>query len=270
METDRLSHADTVVEPAIHSTAIVDPEADLGPGVTVGAFSLIGPRVEVGAGTRIDSHVLIERDTTVGNGCAIHHGAVLGTDPQDLKFGGEETRLYVGDRTVVREYATLNRGTLARGRTDVGTDCLVMAYAHVAHDCHIGDHVILSNAVNMGGHVVIEEWAIVGGLTAIHQFVRIGTHAFVGGASRVQKDVPPYVRAAGSPLELHGLNAVGLQRRGVPETVRSELKRAYRLFFRSGLNISQALERGRSELQPLEEVRRFMTFIQKSERGVAL
>ncbi|MGH7480637.1 MAG: acyl-ACP--UDP-N-acetylglucosamine O-acyltransferase [Longimicrobiales bacterium] len=262
-------HVESEAMSRVHPTAIVDDTAELGAGVSIEPYAIVGPRVVLGAGTRVGPHALIERDTQIGERCVIHNGAVLGTDPQDLKFSGEDTTLVVGDRTVIREYATLNRGTSDRGSTEVGSDCLLMAYSHVAHDCVIGDHVILSNAVNMGGHVTIGDWAIVGGLTPIHQFVRIGRHAFVGGASRVQKDVPPYVRAAGSPLELHGLNSVGLQRRGIAEEVRRELKRAYRLVFRSGLNVSQALERAEAELEPLDEVRHFLVFIGESERGVA-
>src|SRR5690606_25261222 len=145
--------------------------------------AVVGPRVRIGAGTRIGPHVVIERDTIVGSDCRIHAGAVLGGDPQDLKYAGEDALLQVGDRTVVREYVTLNRGTAALGRTQIGSDCLIMAYAHVAHDCVIGDHVVIANAVNMGGHVTIEDWATVSGLVAVHQFVRIGRHAIVGGAS---------------------------------------------------------------------------------------
>jgi len=255
---------------AIHPTALVDERAELGGGVTVGPFSIIGPDVTVGPGTRIGPHVLIERDTSIGSECVIHKGAVLGTDPQDLKYRGEPTRLVVGDRTVIREYATLNRGTEASGITAVGSDCLLMAYTHVAHDCRLGNQVILSNSVNMGGHVTIGDWAIVGGLTPIHQFVRIGQHAFVGGASRVSKDIPPFVKAAGSPLEMYGLNSVGLQRRGFPEDVRRELKRAYRLFFASTYNTSQALERARAELHPFAEVEVFLSFFEATERGVAV
>ncbi|MBI4544026.1 MAG: acyl-ACP--UDP-N-acetylglucosamine O-acyltransferase [Gemmatimonadetes bacterium] len=254
----------------VHPTAIVDRGAELGADVVVGPYSIVGPNVLIGAGTRLGAHVLIERDTRIGEGCAIHYGAVLGTDPQDLKYAGEATLLTVGDRTVVREYATLNRGTAARGVTEVGCNCLIMAYAHVAHDCVIGDHVILSNAVNMGGHVRIEEFAIVGGLTAVHQFVRIGCHAFVGGASRVPKDVPPYVKAAGNPIRLYGLNSVGLQRRGLAEEVRRELKRAYRLFFHEALNVTQALERARLELELFPEVDRFLAFVEESDRGISL
>ncbi|HYJ79281.1 MAG TPA: acyl-ACP--UDP-N-acetylglucosamine O-acyltransferase [Longimicrobiaceae bacterium] len=252
----------------IHPTALIDPSAELAPGVSVGPYSIIGANVRVGARTRIAGHVLIERDTTVGEECTIHHGAVLGTDPQDLKYMGEPTSLLVGDRTVIREYATLNRGTAALGHTRVGSDCMLMAYVHVAHDCSLGNHVILSNAVNMAGHVSIGDWAIVGGLTPIHQFVRIGAHAFVGGATRVHKDVPPFVKAAGSPMELYGLNSVGLQRRGFSDDVRRELKRAYRLFFASSHNTSQALARAREELSAIPEVEIFLSFFAETERGV--
>lgn len=254
----------------VHPTALVDDGAELGEGVVVGPFAIIGPGVTVGAGTRIASHVLIERDTEVGEGCVISHGAVLGTDPQDLKYRGEPTRLLVGDRTVIREYATLNRGTSALGYTRVGSDCMLMSYVHVAHDCQLGDHVILSNAVNMAGHVTIGDWAIIGGMTPIHQFVRIGAHAFIGGQSRISKDIPPYVKAAGIPVQLYGLNSVGLQRRGISEETRRELKRAYRLFFGSTHNTTQALARAREELRALPEVEAFLSFFETSERGVSV
>lgn len=260
----------TLTEVQIHPTALVDPAAELGEGVTVGPYSIIGPEAKIGAGTQVGPHVYIEGDTTVGAGCVLHKGAVLGTAPQDLKYRGEPTRLTVGDRTHVREYATLNRGTAASGLTSVGSECLLMSYVHVAHDCRIGDHVILSNAVNMAGHVAIEDWVIVGGMTPIHQFVRIGQHAFVGGQSRIAKDVPPYVKAAGIPLQLYGLNSVGLQRRGFPEEVRRELKRAYRLFFASAHNTTQALARAREELREIPEVENFLAFFERSERGVSV
>lgn len=254
----------------VHVTAVVDPTAELGPGVVVGPYAVIGPNVVIGEGTKIGPHVLIERDTIIGSGCQIHKGAALGGDPQDLKYRGEHTLLVIGDRTVIREYATLNRGTAAHGKTEVGSDCLLMAYTHVAHDCIIGNHVILSNAVNMGGHVVIEDWAIVGGVTPIHQFVRIGQHAFVGGGSRVSKDIPPFVKAAGNPVALYGLNSVGLERRGFSEEVRRELKRAYRLLFGSSLNVSQARERAAVELTLYPEVEALLHFIAQSERGVVI
>ncbi|HSG50239.1 MAG TPA: acyl-ACP--UDP-N-acetylglucosamine O-acyltransferase, partial [Longimicrobiales bacterium] len=216
----------------------------------------------------IGTHVLIERDTTLGEDCRIYNGAVLGTDPQDLKYKGEPTVLEIGDRTVIREYATLNRGTTASGRTVVGSDCLLMAYTHVAHDCELGNHVILSNSVNMAGHVIIEDWVIVGGITPIHQFVRIGAHAFVGGGSRIPQDVPPYCRAAGNPSKLYGLNSVGLERRGFSPEVRRALKQAYRAVFMSGLNVSQGVARADETAPAIPEVKHFLDFIRNSERGI--
>jgi UDP-N-acetylglucosamine acyltransferase len=257
-------------ETLVHETAIVHDDAELGQGVRVGPWAMVGPDVRVGDGTEIGPRVLIERDTTLGMDCSIGNGAVLGTDPQDLKYKGEHSVLEVGDRTVIREFATLNRGTAWSGRTVVGTDCLLMAYSHVAHDSELGNHVILSNAVNMAGHVLIEDWAIVGGLTAIHQFVRIGAHAFIGGGSRVPQDVPPYCRMAGNPLKPYGLNSVGLERRGFSAEVRKALKQAYRLLFNSKLNVSQALARAEAEVPPIPEVRHLLEFVRASERGIAV
>lgn len=256
--------------PKIHPTALVDRGAILGDGVRVGPYAIIGPNVEIGAGTIIGPHAYIEKDTQIGRECFVAKGAVLGTDPQDLKYEGEETLLVVGDRTTIREFATLNRGTRASGRTIVGAGCLLMAYSHISHDSRIGDHVIIANAVQMGGHVIIEDWATVGGLTAIHQFVRIGKHAFVGGGSRVPKDVPPFVRAAGNPLKLYGLNAVGLERRGFSDEARAALKRAYRALFSSDLNISQAIAQLRSDGPQTGEVEVLLGFIEASERGVSV
>jgi UDP-N-acetylglucosamine acyltransferase len=252
----------------VHPQAIVHPDAGLGEGVRVGPWTMIGPGARIGAGTVIGPGVLIEGTTTVGTECRIHKGAVLGSVPQDLKYQGEETELLVGDRTVIREYATLNRGTAASGRTAVGDDCLLMAYTHVAHDCLIGNHVICSNAVNMAGHVEIEDWAIVGGLTAIHQFVRIGTHAFVGGASRISQDVAPYCRVAGNPPKLYGLNSVGLERREFTAEVRSAIKHVYKTIFQSNLNVSQGVAKAREEGDLPAEVLRLLDFISTSERGV--
>jgi UDP-N-acetylglucosamine acyltransferase len=254
----------------IHATAVIDEGAILGSAVEIGPYAVIGPGVTLGDGTRIGAHVVIEQDTRIGRDCRIHPGAVLGGDPQDLKFGGEVAPLVIGDRTVIRECATLNRGTSARGGTSVGSDCMIMAYSHVAHDCVLGDHVIISNAVNMGGHCDLGDWVIVGGLTAIHQFVQIGTHAFVGGSSAVRKDVPPFVKAAGDPLRLFGLNTVGLQRRGFTDEERADLRRAYRLLFQSKYNLRDALASARTELAGSTQVDRLLAFIEGSERGVTL
>ena len=257
-------------ETVVHPTALVDDDAELGQGVIVGPWAMLGPRVRIGDGTEIGPRVLVERNTTVGEDCRISNGAVLGTDPQDMKYLGEDTVLEVGPRAVIREFATLNRGTAASGRTVVGSDCLIMAYGHVAHDCTLGNHVILANSVAMGGHVVMEDWVNVGGLSGIHQFVHIGAHAFIGGASRITQDVPPYCRAVGNPPSLLGLNSVGLERRGLSPEVRSALKLAYRTLFQSKLNLSQAMAKVEADVPAFPEVRHLLAFIRASERGIVI
>lgn len=254
----------------IHPSAIVDPGAQLGNGVQVGPYAIIGPNVVIGERTVIGPQALIEKNTEIGRDCTIAKGAVLGTDPQDLKYEGEDTKLIVGDGTTIREFATLNRGTRSSGATIVGSRCLLMAYSHIPHDTRIGDHVIIANAVQMGGHVVIEDWAVVGGVTAIHQFCRIGKHAFLGGASALRKDVPPFMRAAGNPVRLAGLNAVGLERRGFSKETRLQLKRAYRTLFHSDLNVRQGIAEIRAQGDVCEEVEYLLAFIEASERGVAV
>ena len=252
----------------VHPTAIVSPEAELGPDVEVGPFAIIGPAVTVGPHCRIAARAILEQNVRLGADCRVGIGSILGGPPQDLKYAGEETWVEIGDGTIVREYCTINRGTTQSRRTSLGKGCLVMTYVHVAHDCHIGDRVILANGVQLAGHVTIDQCATISGLTPVHQFVKIGAYAFVGGMSRVTKDVPPYTKAVGSPMKLYGLNAVGLQRHGFSAEAIAELKKAYRLFFRSGLNISQALDRARTELTQLPEVANFLQFIEESGRGV--
>ncbi len=252
----------------IHPTAIVAPDARFGDGVEIGPFAIVGPQVTVGRGSRVAARAILEQNVRLGEDCRVGTGSIVGGAPQDLKYAGEETWVEIGDGTTIREYCTINRGTTQSRVTRLGKHCLVMTYVHIAHDCHIGERVILTNGVQLAGHVTIDECAIISGLTPVHQFVKVGAYAFIGGMSRVTKDVPPYTKAVGNPMKLYGLNAVGLQRHGfAPETV-AELKKAYRLFFRSGLNISQALERARAELTPLPEVETFLTFIEASARGV--
>lgn len=252
----------------VHPSSIVSPNAELADDVSVGPYSIVEDNVVIRAGTRIASHVLIASGSRIGKDCSIHHGAVVGTIPQDLKFEGEETTLEMGDRTIIREFATLNRATKDRWKTVVGSDCLLMAYTHVAHDCLLGNHVILANSVGLSGHVTIEDWAILGGFVKVHQFARIGRYSFVGGGYRVSKDVCPFLKVAGEPLKPMGLNMIGLRRRGFSDEVLRELDRAYRLLFRTGLNTSQAVERIREELQPIEEIQALLTFIETSERGI--
>ncbi|MCI0369936.1 MAG: acyl-ACP--UDP-N-acetylglucosamine O-acyltransferase [candidate division NC10 bacterium] len=254
---------------SIHPSAIVAPTARLGAGVTIGPYSTIGDQVTLGDGTTVGAHVVIEAGVEVGRNCRIFSHAVLGSEPQDLKFRGEKSMLIVGDGTIIREFATLNRATSGGGgKTVVGRGCLIMAYAHVAHDCHLGDGVIVANAATLGGHIVIEEHAIVGGLTGVHQFCRIGAHAIIGGCSGIILDIPPFVKAQGNRARLFGLNTVGLKRRNFPPEAIRHLKQAYRLLFLSGLNTSQALERITAELPACAEVQHLVHFIKTSERGI--
>lgn len=254
---------------SIHPTAIVARTARVGTGVSIGPYSTIGDDVALGDGTTVGAHVVIEGRAQVGKSCRIYSHAVLGSEPQDLKFRGEKSLLIVGDGTVIREFATLNRATSGGGgKTVVGRGCLIMAYAHVAHDCLLADGVILANAATLGGHVVIEEHAIIGGLTGVHQFCRIGAHAIIGGCSGILLDVPPYVKAQGNRARLFGLNTIGLKRRNFPlETVR-HLKQAYRLLFLSGLTTSQALERITAEVPACAEIQHLVHFIKTSDRGI--
>jgi UDP-N-acetylglucosamine acyltransferase len=212
--------------------------------------------------------VRVDGWTTVGKGCKFYHGAVVGSEPQDLKFKGGKSRLRVGERNVFREYCTINRATSEGEETVLGDSNLIMAWAHVAHNCLIGNNTILANSVNLAGHVEVEDYAIIGGVTPVHQFVRIGQHSIIGGGSRVPKDVAPYTKVAGNPPKVYGLNGIGLKRRGFSEEVRMELKRLYRIFFRSGMRVESALEKIRGELPPLPEIEAFCTFVEKSRRGI--
>ncbi len=252
----------------IHRTALIDPTADLGADVSVGPYCVVGPRVTSGERCALAAHAVIERNTRVAEGVKIGYGTIIGNDPQDLKYKGEETWVEIGSGTIIREYCTINRGSTATGKTTVGSRCFLMTYVHIAHDCVIGNDVIIANSVQMAGHVTVDDRAIISGLVPIHQFVRIGTYAFVGGGSRVNQDVPPYTKAAGNPVHLYGLNSVGLQRAGFPPELKLALKRAYRLVFNSDLTVSQGVARARVELPQVPEVESFLRFIEASQRGV--
>ena len=254
----------------VHATAIVADDAKLAAGVEVGAFAMIGPGCELAEGCVIAPRATLERNVRLDRNVRVGIGAVLGGDPQDLKFRGEDTTVEIGEGTVIREYSTINRGTSESFKTTVGRGCFIMSYVHLAHDCHLGDGVILANGVQLAGHVRIDDRAILSGLSAVHQFVRIGRHAFVGGCSRVSKDIPPFLKAVGNPVKLYGLNTVGLQRAGFEEATLRELKRAYRLFFNSDLNITQALERAEADLEQRPEVQELMRFLEASGRGVVV
>ena len=252
----------------VHPTALVDPGAELGAGVTVGPYAIVGPQVTIGDGSVVAPHAVLERNVRLGARCRVGVGAVIGGEPQDLKFKGEETWAEIGDDTLIREYVTVNRGTTHSYRTTVGKGCLLMSYVHLGHDCHVGDGVIISSTTGLAGHVTVGDKAIINGLVGIQQFIRVGTFSYIGGHSAVRKDIPPYTRCDGD--RVLGLNRVGLQRNGFAPDVIDDLTKAYRLFYRSSLNISQALERARTELPARLEVAAFVEFIASSEKGVAV
>jgi UDP-N-acetylglucosamine acyltransferase len=254
----------------IDERAVVHENARIGEDVRIGPFAIIGPDVEIGRGTVVAGMVLVEKNTTIGEDCVLGHSAVVGTDPQDLKYHGETTHLVIGDRTTIREFATVNRATAEEDddATRVGSDTLIMAYAHVAHNCVIGDHVVITNAVNLAGHVTVEDYAIIGGMTAVQQFVQIGTHSYVGGACRVTKDVLPYLKIGGIPTRPIEMNTIGLLRRGYSEDSLNHLRKAYRFLYLSDLNTTQAVERIRAELPMNDEISRLVAFIAGSTRGI--
>ena len=252
----------------IDPRAVVSPKAVIGDGVGVGPFSVIEDDVTIGEGTQVGAHTVIHNGSRIGRECRIHDMAAVGGPPQDLKYRGEPTTLEIGDKTVVREFVTLNRGTTETGRTVIGSNCMFMAYAHVAHDCVVGDNVILANCCALGGHVHMGSWVILGGLTPVHQFCTVGDHAMVGGGFRVVKDVPPYILAGSEPLIFERLNIVGLRRRGFSDKSIEVLDTTYRLIYRSSLNVSQAVARIKEEVEQTPEVQAVLSFIAKSKRGI--
>ena len=253
----------------IHPTAIIDSKADIDSNVDVGPYSIVGANVQIGSGTVIGPHVVIQPYVEIGPDCHIFQYASIGAVPQALKFQGEETYVKIGRGTVIREFVTVNRGTGFGGEiTEVGEENFLMAYVHIAHDCKTGRKVILANNATLAGHIVIEDFVTVGGLVAIHQFVRIGSYAYIGGKSAVVKDIPPYVIAAGDRAKLHGLNSVGLKRHEFSQETLSSLKKAYRIIFRIGLTLNEAIERVKAEVEQVPEVDDMIRFIKSSERGI--
>ncbi len=252
----------------IHPTAVVNPRARLGHNVTVGPHTVIDGEVEIGPDCEIGSSVLITGHTVIGRNNKIFHGAAIGPPPQDLKYQGEVSYVEIGDNNAIREYVTIHLATGEEERTRVGNDNLLMAYVHIAHNCHIHDGTVIANAVNLAGHVDILDYATIGGMTPIHQFVRIGNFAFIGGGSRLPQDVPPFVKVAGNPVEVAGVNAIGLKRHGFDEAEVLNIKKAYRLLYRKGMNVSQALERIASECKLSRNIEELMAFIRRSERGI--
>ena len=253
----------------IHPTAVVDPHAELASDVEIGPYVVIGTNVKIADGTKIRSHAVIDGITTIGRGNVIFPFATVGTIPQDLKYRGEPSELVIGDNNTIREFASLNPGTVGGGMiTRVGSQNLLMMYCHIAHDCIVGNRNVIANGATLGGHVVIEDNVIVGGLVGIHQFVRIGTGAILGAGSMVSKDVPPFCNATGDRAKLHGLNVEGMKRRGFDKSKIEAMHKAYRIMFRSKLKTNEALDIIRKELPALQELDQFITFIAASERGI--
>lgn len=248
--------------------ASIHPEAQIASSVEIGPFVTIEKNVVIGEGTVIHPNVVIMEGARIGKNCQIFPGAVISAIPQDLKFVGEDTTVEIGDNTTIRECVTINRGTKAKGKTVVGSHCLLMAYVHVAHDCEIGDRVILVNSVQVAGEVVIDDWAIVGGTSAIHQFVHIGAHAMIGGGAKISKDVPPFVKVHHTKVSFAGINSVGLRRRQFTNEAITEIQKIYRILFQSSLNNTAALERIEAEIAPGSERELIVAFVRNSHRGI--
>lgn len=252
----------------LHPTAIIDSKAEIDSDVEIGPYSIIGPNVTIGKGCRIGAHVVIDGYTTIGENNRFFTGAVVGSQPQDLKYTGGKCRLIIGDGNTIREYATINTSTSEENATRIGNGNLLMAYTHVAHECEIRDGVVMANDATLAGHVTIEDKVILGGLAAVHQFVRLGTTAIIGGCSKVTKDIMPYSMVDGHPARWQGVNFVGLKRNGVPEDTRADIKKAFKIVCRSNLNTSQALEKVRAQFDGRPEINLLIEFIESSSRGV--
>lgn len=253
----------------IHPTAIVHPDAHIGSNVEIGPYSIIDEHVEVGDGCRIGAHVVVESRTTIGKNNRISTGACIGNEPQHLKYDGEPTRCIIGDNNIIREYVTISRGTPAGGgETRIGNDNMIMSNAHIGHDVLVGNGVVITHATAIAGHVVIEDRVNIGGMCGIHQFTKLGTMCMIGAHSMVTKDVPPYLLVDGNPAHVYGVNIIGLRRNGLPPEVRMEIQRAFKVLYRSGLNVTQALEQMDRELTGTQEIEHFLRFVRNAERGI--
>ncbi|MCG2710720.1 MAG: acyl-ACP--UDP-N-acetylglucosamine O-acyltransferase [Candidatus Omnitrophica bacterium] len=257
-----------LVKSKIHPNAFVHPKAKLGNGVCIGPNTIVGEYVKIGADTVVGSSCVIEGMTQIGKRCKIHTGAVIGSPPQDLKYKGECTKVIIGDDNVIREYVTINLGTVDKGRTVIGNNNLLMAYSHVAHDCLIGDGVVIANAGTLAGHVTIEDKAIIGGMSAIHQFSRVGRMAIIGGCSKIIQDVPPFSMVDGHPAKVYGINSIGLKRTKIAAKSIARLKTAFKILFKMKLSTSTALKRIKKEIPKNVYVQYLVEFVKSSKRGV--
>lgn len=254
----------------IHPTAIVDPGAELAGDVVIHAYSIVGPNVKIGPGSSVGPHAVIDGWTTIGARNRIGPFVAIGYPPQDVSYRNEETRVEIGDDNIFREHVTVHRGTMrGRGETRVGSNNFIMAAAHIAHDCLVGNNVVMANVAVLGGHVEVGDYASIGGVVAVHQYVRIGTHGFIGGASGIAMDVPPYMIVVGArPAKLYGPNVVGLKRHGFSADTLQALKKSYKILFRSGLNLRDATDKIRREVEAIAEVENLLKFMEDSKRGV--
>ena len=252
----------------IHHTAIVDPAAELAQNIAIGPYCVVGPHVILGEGCILANHVTIAGPTRIGSGNRFFPFCSIGQQTQDLKYAGEPTHLEIGDHNAFREFCTVNRGTMPETRTVIGSHGNFLAYSHIAHDCTVGDHVIFSNNGTLAGHVIVEDFAVIGGLSGVHQFCRIGSHAILGGCTKIVQDVPPFMIADGNPAEIRGINQVGLERRGFGAEEIRGLKEAYKILCRSNLNVKQACETIRAQVPESDHITHLLTFIEESKRGI--
>ena len=253
---------------SISHLAVIDKQAQIGENVSIGPYAIIDADVQIGNNCKIHAHANIMNGTRIAEGTTIYQGAIVGSEPQDLKYKGEKTELTIGKNVTIREYCTINKGTAASGQTVIGDDTLIMAYVHVAHDCQIGKHAVIANSVNLAGHVHIDDFAIIGGMTAVQQFVHIGESSFIGGGTLVRKDVPPFIKVAREPLSYVGVNSVGLRRRGFTVESINKIKDVYRILFVKYKNISLGLEEIDAHLPESDEKYAIMSFIRESNQGL--
>lgn len=258
----------TITSTNIHPSAVISKSARLGKNVTVGPYCVIGDEVEIGDDSIIGPHAVIAKWTTLGKECRVFQFASVGAEPQDLKFKGEQSYTVIGDRTTIREGATIHRATGDGNETRVGSDCLLMAYVHIAHNCTIGNRVIMSNLASCSGHAIVEDRVVIGGMAGVHQFVKIGRNAMVGGMSKLVQDVVPYTLVDGHPAKVVGLNNVGISRAGIPLESRRLIKKAYKILYRSGLSLPEAIAVIEQEVDSCEEVEHFLRFLRNAERGI--
>jgi len=253
----------------IHSTAIIDPSAELADDVKVGPYCMIGPGVQIGSGTELMSHVVVKGPTSIGKDNRIFQFSSVGEDTQDMKYRGEPTRLEIGDRNTIREYCTIHRGTVQdKAVTKVGSDNLLMAYTHVAHDCVVGNYVIMANAASIAGHVFVDDHAILGGFTLVHQFCKIGQYSFSAMGSVISRDIPPYVLVGGQPTKPHGINVVGLERNGFSQDAIRQIKKAYKVVYKSGLKLEDAIVALEEMVADASEVECLSNFLKQSQRSI--